>query len=471
MPNVSGLLPADALLSAHTGTTPVALAYGPHTLVTLDGDAATMTASKDGRTLARVTRSGKPSAKLTLIDGDTVTAVNAFLRPFGKVKTYWRTGEYRWHPLVGAPTAVRKPVVAPVAPVVAPVAAPVIPVATPVAAPVMPLPAPVAPIRVAAGSIRTLRQWRDRYSKQPVTKAVGTKGLFSIVGDVMVKSVLVRRFDAMLRKRQAGRPSFILITGPAGTAKTRLAEQWAYTHDLPVVIVEGQGIQTASDWFGSMNPTSTGFEWVWSDAALLILTGQPCVIILDELNRPENERALNGIMGLTDWKATVFPVGAPHEVTLAPGQCLIATLNEGAEFVGTVEVDAAVRNRFGMGVRMDYSPLAMEVKVLTQQVPGLDKEVAQRLVRIASSQRAKRDDDTQYPSHNVLSTRSLVDIGDSIVTGGMDPVEAIWASIESVFIPEDYTALTNLIEAQFGSTPEDIMSDDDIEQMLAGMGD
>ena len=53
------------------------------------------------------------------------------------------------------------------------------------------------------------------------------------------RRVDMRTLDAMKRKRDAGLPAFGLITGPAGTAKTRLAQAWAFAHDLPVVIVDG----------------------------------------------------------------------------------------------------------------------------------------------------------------------------------------------------------------------------------------
>jgi MoxR-like ATPase len=430
-----------------------------------------------GETLATLTASGQPRASLKRIDGDTVTAVNAFLRPFGKVKTYWRTGEYRWHPLVGQATKPAKVASAPRKPLVTPAAAPVAAPVQAVPAPVAPVVTPSVPVRIAngvSGVIETVRRWQDTRKKQPVVKP-GVKG-YVLVDDVLVPGADVRVLDAMKAKRDAGYPAFGLITGPAGTAKTRLAQAWAFTHDLPVVVVDGMSIQTATDWYGMTLPKAdgVGFAWEWSDAAKLILTGAPCLIVLDELNRPENERALNGIMPLTDWKATAKPMGAPHALTLSPGQCIIATLNEGVEYVGTVEVDAAVRDRFGAGVRMDYTVEAVEARILVQQVKDLDKDVAKRLVRVAAGQRAKRDDDTLYPSHNVISTRVLVDAALSITVGGLDAKEALWGALRSRFWPEDFAALTVLIEAQFGpdavaEDDGDDLDEDEVENMLAGV--
>ena len=98
MPNVVGLDPATKLILSLTqgGSRP----YGPHTIVSLDGSIITLTNANGENILSVDMAPAKPRIKpaLAKIDGDTITAVNAVLRPFGKVKQYWRTEEYRWHP-------------------------------------------------------------------------------------------------------------------------------------------------------------------------------------------------------------------------------------------------------------------------------------------------------------------------------------------------------------------------------------
>lgn len=481
MPNVIGLEPATSLLSAYPAGSPQ-LAYGPHAYVVIDGGLATLSAVSDHRTLA--TFNGvRAQAALNRIDGDVITAVNAFLKPQGKVKAYWRAkpGEnpYRWHPVSGAATPVRRTS----APKPTTKATPVTPKPTPVA-PVAADPAPIkAPVVVHPATspvIETAMTWRDQYTKRPVAKAA-TK-TYSMVGDVLMPSVDLRVLDSIKRQRDAGQPAHGLITGPRGTAKTKVVTQWAFVNDLPVVIVPGQSIQTADDWFGSTLPATSGdkpFEWVWSDAALMIMSGMPCVIILDEINRAENERALNGVMGLLDWRAVAKPLGAPSPVRLSPGQIIIATLNEGIEYTGTVEVDAAVRDRFstGGGIRMAYTSERIETRILLRQVPTLDPVVAKRLALIGAAQRAKvvaADGDESFPSGTTLSTRALVGIGDKIVTGGLSPVEAIWAVARATFQPADEKGLRALIESQFGADApalnDDLADDDEIDAFLAADG-
>lgn len=477
MPNVKGLDPAPVLLTSLTPGDPTA--YGPHALVTLTGQMLTLTAVKGGAIIATVNYAvaGKPRVKADLrrIDGDTVTPVNALLSPYGKVKMYWRTKEYRWHPVDGAASApVGTPAAAPAAPA-APIAPPT--VASPVAAAnlapaavVQPRPAVTIRVNAAGGAgvtVATERTWEGK--RQPVVKRA-TK-TYSQVGDVLLPHQDVETLEIAWTLRQAGRPAGVLITGPAGTAKTRLAQEFAFTKNVPFLKVDGAAIQTAADWYGQFIQDPNGvWVWEWTDFALAILRGDPMVILIDEINRPENERALNGLMGLADWTATYKPVGAPQALHLPPGILLMATLNEGVEYVGTVEVDAAVRDRFAWGVRMDYSVEVVEARILMSQAPGLDKETAKRLVRVAASQRAKRDDDTLFPSHNVLSTRTLIEIANAIVLTKCEPTVAIWAAVRGRFIREDEAAMSVLIEAQFGATPEsldNLPEDDDIEAFLS----
>jgi hypothetical protein len=444
-------------------------------------DEVTLTNAR-GDTVALFNGTGKGvvRAKLALIDGDTVTPVNAFLRPFGKVKSYWRaapgTNPYRWHPLNGTPVGPEKGSATPVTPVSAPNLAPAAVVESREAARAAKVAAaqaaPKAHVGITVQPFATARVSVPGEVAAPAKPAV-VKGLtktYASVGKVLTTHQNVRAFTSAWAKRKAGRPAGVIITGPAGTAKTRLAQEFAATQGVPFLKVDGSSIQTANDWYGQFIPAAGGFEWAWTPLALALQRGNPMVILVDEINRVENERALNGLLGLLDFTGTYTPVGAPSEVRLPAGILVVATLNEGVEYVGTVEVDAAVRDRFGLGVRMDYPPENVEVKIITQEAPGLDREVAKRLVRIANSQRGKRHDDTLYPSGNVISTRVLISIAEDITLTGATPSEALWTAIRGRFIPEDEAALTVLIEAQFGATPVDastLADDDDLERMLA----
>lgn len=492
MPNVKGMYPASDLALLRDGET---VSYGRHAFVSRTGDVLDLSAA--GVRLATVTApfGGSPT-KARVIDPttltpDTATAVNVFLAPWGKVVVNWRTKTREWKPNKGtAPAPKRAPRTRPVSastPRLAPAPVAITPedaalpaeieamenaLAEVIAAPII-TPSPVVPpTSVAPVLISGERVWR--------TGPRGIKAItktWSRVGVVMAPTTDVDTMEMAWRARAKGRPSAVLITGPAGTAKTLLAQEFAFAKGVSFINVECQKIQTAADWFGGLVPdttTSTGWKWEWTEFGKALRRGTPCVINLDELNRVDNERALNGVMSLLAWTAESHPLTAPEAVRLPPGIMVTATLNEGVEYVGTVEVDAAVRDRLTWGVRMDYSKENIEVRVIKEQVPGIDStahgpDLAKRLVRVAQTQRAKAGDDTAFPSHNRISTRVLIEVADAIVDGA-SPTASIWGVCRSRFQPEDFPALSVLIEAQFGAEAGDINDlpdDDELEQMLA----
>lgn len=473
MPNVRGLDDAPTLHSRLTVNRRAV--YGQHATVTNEAQAVILRNLSE-RVLATVDFSGaspRVNVDLSVIDGDTVTPVNALVKPYGKVKAYWREpGTWRFLP-TGTAISVAAPVKAPVAPKPAPIAPP----PAPISAPVAPIAAPTVAARVSAPAIIATEK---RFTgKQPVIRPL-TK-TYSEVGDVTLPHEQIDALTLAWSKRQRGVPGAVLITGPAGTAKTRLAEQFAFTKGVPFLIVNAQGKQTADDWYGGFVPNhepgaTSPFHWVWSDFALALQRGEPMVILVDEINRAADSATLNGLFGILDWTATYNPNGAPHEVRLPAGIMVVATLNEGVEYVGTVEVDRALRDRFTDGVRMEYTPETIDSRIVRKFVPGIDKtvhgpDVSKRLVRVAATQRAKRDDDTLFPSHSTISTRNLISIAESIVDHPeIGPARCIWSAIRSGFIPEDFPGLSVLIEAQFGANPEPpeaLPEDDDIEAMLA----
>lgn len=489
MPNVKGLITAPEARAALANGQVVP--FGAHATVARTDEVVSLT-NHVGQRIAVVdftAATPRVSVRTEMLNPLTATAVNVFLAPYGKVIVNWRTKGREWKPLTGsalkpkrsARTSVTPRLKAPPKPVAITPEDSALPaeieamenaLAEVIAAPVI-TPGPVVPpTSVGPVLISGERVWHSGpRGIKPITKT------WSRVGVVMAPTTDVDTMEMAWRARAKGRPSAVLITGPAGTAKTLLAQEFAFAKGVSFINVECQKIQTAADWFGGLVPdttTSTGWKWEWTEFGKALRRGTPCVINLDELNRVDNERALNGVMSLLAWTAESHPLTAPEAVRLPPGIMITATLNEGVEYVGTVEVDAAVRDRLTWGVRMDYSKENIEVRVIKEQVPGIDStahgpDLAKRLVRVAQTQRAKAGDDTAFPSHNRISTRVLIEVADAIVDGA-SPTAAIWGVCRSRFQPEDFPALSVLIEAQFGAEAGDINDlpdDDELEQMLA----
>jgi MoxR-like ATPase len=431
MASTLGLLPASGLKG--TG------GYGPHCTYFVDEATGVATLTAGGAEIASVTPSGGATVNLTALNPLTVAPVNVFIAPHGVVKKYWRTGEYRLHGATGPVAAPKSPARKSVAPkAVALTSTPVAP--TPVA------PAPVVTI-APTGDIPGLRVLPK------VTAKAMAKG-YSRIGEIIAKTRDHETACASLALRRAGHPAAMLITGPAGTAKTRFAEAFAASQGLPFLKIDGGSIRTADDWFGSMRQDAATGRWEWrpSPFTMLMDARREAVVLVDEINRVESERALNGLYGLLDGTGTVYVPDAGRTITMPPGILVMATANIGPEFIGTIPLDGALRDRLPWGVRMEYPVEAVEVKLLGD-LTGVGKETAERLVRVANTQREKRHDPIAYPSRSVISTRVLVDVARRITIAGAEPREALWGALRGRFSPEDEPSLSVCVDAQFPTAP------------------
>jgi hypothetical protein len=180
--------------------------------------------------------------------------------------------------------------------------------------------------------------------------------------------------------------------------------------------------------------------------------GKPCVLHIDELTRTETPAALNAFMGLLDETGTLLVPDANAVLTMPKGILVVATANIGPEFVGTLPLDGAVRQRFPYGVRMANPSEANESKLIVKRT-GVSDEVAVALVRMANQQRQHRDDAQQYPSGAIISTRILLSIAKRIAVRHADPREAVVSVLQGQFDPGDDAALTVVIDSQFPKKP------------------
>ena len=162
-----------------------------------------------------------------------VAYVNAFLGGEQRVEKYWRTKAYR---IVGQPAPIpQRTVFAPmvsVAPMLQQQVAGAVVAPTVVASPE----AEAATVRDIPGVEFPKRQSIKRYRKG-----------WSKVGDVVVKDGDLDTLNDAWALRQTGVPASVLITGPAGTAKTALARAFGASLGVAFLKVDGGAIRTADD--------------------------------------------------------------------------------------------------------------------------------------------------------------------------------------------------------------------------------
>jgi MoxR-like ATPase len=376
--------------------------------------------------------------------------VNRFLAGTGQVIIKdWRTGNYRLKSRKGGPKVVKaaKPVTA--TPVEQPKAA------TP-SAHTAPKVQDEHPKHVSAGAVITVSGDVERQSSIPgmvyptkVTLKGAGRGNTDVGGIVLPTAQFTVLEDAW-HIAQQGDPAAVLLTGAAGTAKTMLVRAFAAYLGVGYLKVDAGAVRTADDWAGAFRQDPNTKTWAhrWSPLAQALREGKPCIIHIDELTRTETPAALNAFMGLLDETGTLLVPDANAVLTMPKGILVVATANIGPEFVGTLPLDGAVRQRFPYGVRMTNPTEAVEATLLRKRT-GITDEVSVALVRMANQQRQHRDDAQQYPSGAIISTRILLSIAKRIALRHADPREAVISTLQAQFDPGDDAALSVVIDAFF----------------------
>jgi len=216
----------------------------------------------------------------------------------------------------------------------------------------------------------------------------------------------LERLERVARRSSRGECVNVLVRGPKGCGKTTLARVFAARYLKPFYEVHCGAFVDNEQWFGK-DRLSDGATWYRKARFIHAVETPDCVVLLDEINRAHPE-VLNAILGLLDWRRSLFSDDLSYEVKVAPGVVFFATLNEGEEFYGVNPLDAALRDRFPRTVRLDYPPQAEEARILLAS--GLPEPQALKLTAFAHSVR-------QASRPIPVSTRQLLVAAEEIVDG------------------------------------------------------
>lgn len=460
MANIPRLSPGLALIA--NVKRPGARPYGSYCSATVvPGDFAVI-ADNSGTKLAIIQASAPVSVELAQLNPVVLPYVNRFLTGTGvAVIKDWRTGKYRLKTVKAAKvrqnaSAVSRSVVAtvevqPSADIIANVAAEIASQPKAATITIAPRSEPSAPVVATVtdpipGMV---------YPKGIAPKLKGAGRGWTNVDGVVVPTTGLETLNTALALRKKGKLGSVLITGPAGTAKTTLVGSFAATVGLPMLTVDCSEVRTTDDWSSKLwqDPNTKTWSYRWTPFARALRAGQPCIILLDELTRTESPAALNSLLGLLGPTGRLLVSGSDVVLTIPDGVLVVATANIGPEFVGTLPLDGAVRQRFRFGIRMGMPTEALEAKLLVD-VAGIDRAVADSLVRMAVQQRLHRNDPEQYPSGGLISPRVLIGIAETMAEGHMTDRDAVWSVLTAQFDPEDEKALSIIVDANFPKKPE-----------------
>ena len=141
------------------------------------------------------------------------------------------------------------------------------------------------------------------------------------------------------------------------------------------------------------------------------ITTDGCVIHLEEINRPEHPKALNELYSVLSEDRSIW-VDELGQVNTANGLVFFGTLNEGPEFSGVDQLDAALRDRF-YTIHLEYLPNIVEQKILTLKASVTEEQAAQ-IVSVVSGLRSNPQDPMTISTRHSLMVAELVSAGATI---------------------------------------------------------
>jgi nitric oxide reductase NorQ protein len=224
----------------------------------------------------------------------------------------------------------------------------------------------------------------------------------------------------------------VMVKGLSGCGKSELPTQYAATRNRPLAVIEVGRLSEATQIFGSR---------VLEDGKIVYKPGlftqaiktPNCVVHLQELNRPENDKALNAIFSVLDETfRAVYLDEADELVEVASGVTFFATLNQGYQFIGTMPIDEALENRFALKMELGYLPAETEISILALQ--GIGNGQATQIVNLANGLRHN----AQHPIHisvrQVIEMAKLVDFGFPLVEAFQNTVAPDNETLESILL-------------------------------------
>jgi nitric oxide reductase NorQ protein len=202
-------------------------------------------------------------------------------------------------------------------------------------------------------------------------------------------------------------PVNILVAGRQGCGKSSIVRQFAAVHKKPLATFQVGILSEPGQLFGeyTLEDGETKYKQFLFPQALQTPN---CVIHLEEINRPENPKALNMLFSILsdDRQVWMDELGL---LEVAEGVIFFATLNEGDDFVGTELLDPALRDRFYV-IFMDHLPNEVEKEVLIKKTRITDEQ-ANSIIDAVNTLRS------DFELSVEVSTRTVLMIGEMIAAG------------------------------------------------------
>lgn len=237
----------------------------------------------------------------------------------------------------------------------------------------------------------------------------------------------------------------ILLKGPTGSGKTKLAETLSDEVRRPMHQVNcSVDLDTESLLgFKTIQTNEEGQqEIVFIDGPVIKAMKQGHILYIDEINmaKPETLPILNGVL---DYRRQITNPYTGEVIKAAPGFNVIAAINEG--YVGTLPMNEALKNRF-IVIEVDYIDGDILKTVIKEQSRLQDDKVVEQIIKFNEDLRTMTKQG--QISEEAASIRALIDLSDLAT---VIPIErAIKRTIIDKLEDErEQQAIINAIELNF----------------------
>ena len=232
----------------------------------------------------------------------------------------------------------------------------------------------------------------------------------------------------------------VLLKGPTGCGKTRFLEYMAWRLSRPLVTIACHEDMTASALVGRYLLKDN--QTVWQDGPLSLAVKHGAICYLDEAVEARKDTTVV-IHPLTDNRRILPQEKRGLLLESHPDFLIVMSYNPGYQSV-MKDLKHSTRQRF-LAIDFTYPSADGEKEIIIQE-GGVDKDTAQRLVKLGEMVRNLR----QHGLEEGVSTRLLVYAG-RLINDGVSPVSACEAAVTRAMTDdfEIQEAITEIIDGIF----------------------
>lgn len=236
----------------------------------------------------------------------------------------------------------------------------------------------------------------------------------------------------------------LLLIGETGVGKTLSVRHLAHMTKNGFRRVNLNGMTTVDEFVGKLMINEKGTYWV--NGILIEAMEAGDWLLIDEINAclPEIAFCLHSL--LDDDRMIVLSEFDGRIVRPDPNFRLFASMNphENRRYGGTKPLNEALLDRFPVTIQMEYLPFDVEVEVTMRQSGNEDRDLVERMVRVANDVREAMKNEKVF---STFSTRRLIDWARMAVQ--FEPMEAAASTVLSKVNPFDAKVIEDILDNHF----------------------